>query len=626
MPQRLYTLFQVADLLGSTLGEVENWIGKGWLECRKMPEGSVRVSEEGLVRFLRSQGIDLSEVMSRIARSEVPGLASAARLDEPVSRPEDVPPPDDGPSVEEVDAARAAHPYGAQARPETWADPGAHPASPGPMALPSEPGPALLDAKQADEGVPPAPLPIGPGPAPDEGPDETAAAGAPPPAAASAPPDVASETPAGEPQARDDDLGEEVAQVRESAAAAEASSAAAEDESEPKEPAAAPADPAAQVIGAVLDDAVRRRASHIHLVSDRDGLSLRLRIDGVLHDKANFRRSLPPGLAPEVMEHVLSMAGLDAGESRRPMRGGFSRTVEDREIAFVVDTTPTVQGRRIVTHVRDPRWSLPVLSQLGLPEADRGRVESLLSAPAGLVMVAGPPRSGRMTTLRAMAMALRDMQRDVVTVERSADVDVPGLCQSVTDRAAGFSCAEAVEALARQHPDVLVVGDLVRPDAMSAAVAAARDGVLVLAAVCASAARATALPTELGADPYDVAATMLAVIEQRLVRRICAACKRVASVPTVLPAGLTQAELNFPVFEPAACDACAHTGYSGRTGLFAVLEMDENVAGAIRRGDSAEIARAAARVGPGALRDAIVQALRDGTTSVTEVRRVLGRP
>ena len=642
MSQRLYTLFQVADLLGSTLGEVESWISKGWLPCRQMPEGSVRVSEEGLVRFLESQGIDLGEVMSRIAQSEAIPSAPDPAADTPVEKDEHGPDESD----HRQPPAIVVHPHLPEVTPPAWADsPRPSPALPAPTApraIPPDPDPAqdpqpVAEDKPADEAdVPdaePEPQPVAEetaepptteavdvvtvDPAVGAGVKETASA------------EIAEHAPAPEAvasQAVEQDQGD--ASAKDSPADdIPSDTVPAEDgpaEEEPVE--VSPRDPVRQVIETVLDGALDRQASHIHLVSDREGLSLRLRIDGVLQDKSSFRRHLPAGLGPAVMAELLSAAGVDAAETRRPMRGVFSRTAGDRDVEFVLDTTPTIQGRRVVIHVHDPRRSLPGLTELGLSSADRSRLESLLSAQAGLVMVAGPPRSGRMTTLRALAMALREMERDVVTVERSAEVIVPGVCRSVADACAGFSCAEAIDALARQDPDVIVVEGLVRSDAVQAAVEAARDGVLVLAAVNASTARAAALATEMGADPYDVAEALLAVVEQRLVRRLCPECTRTSSLPRELPAGLGRAELCFPVFESAGCQACRRIGYKGRTGLFSVLEVDESIAPVIRRAGSADdIVRAARQAGAQTIADAIVRALREGVTSIAEVQRVFGR-
>ena len=620
MPQRLYTLFQVADLLGSTLGEVESWISKGRLLYRRMPEGSVRVSEENLVAFLQSQGIDLGEVMSRIARSEqelCEGPAASVRPDRP---------PGAGAGPRESAPAEAVHPYQAEGRSETWHTAGpdrrgeeaALPPPPvakadpvgAPSAVASAKPPSPPQGQLERESVPP-PEAIPPGPAAEA--DQAEAE----------PPDPDADIPAS--TAGPLEFVPPAGETGPAEAGNEAEPPEAENEAEPP-PAMPSADPVWQVVSAVLNDALDRRASHIHLVSDRDGLSLRLRIDGVLHEKAGFRRRLRAELAAGVVEAVLDKAGLDAGELRRPMRGSFLWPVRPRGVTFVVDTTPTIQGRRVVIHVRDPRQSLLRLGELGLAQSQRERVEELLTSPAGVILVAGPPRSGRRTTLRAMAMALRDAQRDVVMVDRAADVEVPGVCQSVADPAGGFSCAEAIDALARQRPDVLVVGELLRPEEVQAAVEAARGGVLVLAGVYGPAPRVAALPVEMGADPFDAAAVLLAVTEQRLVRRICTACRRPAPAAAELPCGLTEAELRFPLFDSPGCPRCSHTGHAGRLGLFSLLEVDEEVAGVIRRAGSAgDIARAARAGGDRTLRGAIAQALREGLTSPAEIRRVLGR-
>jgi len=622
MPQRLYTLFQVADLLGSTLGEVESWISKGWLPCRQMPEGSLRVSEENLVQFLRSQGIDLGEVMSRIARGEQQEARNppAPVRAEPAG---DGDGSEDAPSGPAADQTGAVHPYQAQGRSETWlvSDRPGRPG--GPASLPSTAPP-----DKTDQPWPGAPADTGSGAA-AAGPEPQAQE----PADASA--DAEAELPDSDadlPPRADAPVEAQPQPPEPQPAEAEAApEPEAESESHP-EPGAAPAasgspsNPARQIVDAVLADAVACRAGHVHLVCDRDGLSLRLRIDGVLHEKANFRRNLPSGMAPAVVESLLGMAGLDAAELRRPMRGSFRQRIDGQEIPIVVDTTPTIRGRRIVIHVRDPRRALPRLAELGLADSQRERVEGLLTRTSGMILLAGPPRCGRRTTLRAMAMAMRDARRDVVILDRTFKVEVPGVCQSVIDPAGGFGCAEAIDALARQHPDVLVVGDLHRPDAVQAAVEAAGEGVLVLAAVFGTAARAAALPVEMGADPYDTAAVLLAVIEQRLVRRICPTCRRTAPIPPDLPAGLTRAELAFPVFESPGCDACSHTGHTGRTGLFALLEVEENIAGAIRRaGDAADLGRAIRQAGRETLRAAAVRALREGVTSLVEIERVFGR-
>lgn len=512
MPERMYSTYQVADLLGATPSEVGEWIRKQWLPVKHYADGPARISETGLIQFLKQRGVDIEAVMAKVVVRE----AQSERDWEEVHEGQVVPASAVGPPLLE--------------------------------ALPAAgPSDAADTAKSAEA------------PKPADGPS--------------------------------------------------------------------PADAAARVAEAIMKDAAARHASHIHLEFGRNGLALRLRIDGVLHDKLNFSRRLPRALGPWVVERFVELAGADPAQRQRPQAGSFFHSVDGREIDFHISACPTLHGEKLLVRLLERRRALPDLAQLGLDAPDQRSIQRVLAEPAGLILVAGPPRSGTTTTLLAMLETLVSPERNVVAVEDSAALEVEGLVQSCP--AGDFTFAEAVQASAAQDADAIMVGGIVEPGVARAAVKAAAGGRLVLGAMRAHSAPASAgALLAMGVGPELLSSVLLAVIAQRLLRKLCDDCKCRADPPKKLleELALRPRELGSATYAARGCPRCSKTGYSGRTGVFSVLEMDQAISALLRGGaDVGTMERAALRHGMKPLRQAALEKVRAGVTSLEEVARILVR-
>ena len=575
MPERLYSTQQVASLLGSTPTTVTDWIQRGWLPSQRLPDGSQRVSESGLVRFLKDRGVNLAEVM---ARSILDDLAE---------------PTPEGPSP----AAEATPPPPATPR-RSEAGP------PLPRVAWVEPAPPARTAVAGDPPEPPAP--------------RTAAE--PPTPRAAAEPDA--------PEPRPDIPAAE----REPEAPVRPPSPdhrpAGGPEAPPLRP-AAPADgTAAQLAEAILDDAVRRRAGAIHLEPQPDGLALRIRIDGMLHQKPSFKERLPQGAEAGLVARLKARAGLDVSECSRPQAGRFRERFEGRDVEFRLATYPTICGEKVVLRILDHGAPLPTLDTLGFSADDLAAVGHALAERSGLVVVIGPPRTSRRTTLRAMIAALSSPERSIVAIEDSIDVEIPEVAHTQVDRGTPNAYAEAVRALAGQDADIVMVGEIRDRETARAAVDAAAAGCLVLAAM--PGRSETPDPTVLlaaGVEPMALATTLLAFIVQRSARRLCDHCKVTAAPNAGLlrALGYTGEVGALAVYKARGCPRCSSIGYAGRVGFFSVLRADERTSRLILAGaDERAWAEALARGVRQDLRGAALDKVRRGVTSLEEAARVLG--
>jgi general secretion pathway protein E len=389
-----------------------------------------------------------------------------------------------------------------------------------------------------------------------------------------------------------------------------------------------PADNAARIIDAILADAVKRRATAIHLEPQSDGLALRLRIGGRLYEKPNFRQRLPQGVAASLLAAFERRAGLDDGASGEPREGAFSMCLAGRNIEFGLSTCPTLHGKSLVVRISPMAAETARIEDLGLSPDDLAALRHALAEPGGLVLVTAPPRTAVARTLLALAAAVAAPGRSTALVGDALDGPLPGAIRVRRPAGVGPSLAALVRGLRGQDADVIVIDAILDRATAAAAVEAGAAGHLVLAAMPGRAlAPDPTLLTAAGADPLAVSQTLLAVIVQRTLRRICGHCKS--------PAPIDAALLKRGNFDPTAaspttwigrgCAPCRHTGYAGEVDAFAVLMVEPEVARRICAGaDGRSINEAARRAGARTLPDAIMERVQEGATSLEEAARVLG--
>ncbi|MEN0653535.1 MULTISPECIES: GspE/PulE family protein [Hyphobacterium] len=370
--------------------------------------------------------------------------------------------------------------------------------------------------------------------------------------------------------------------------------------------------PVVRLVNSILAEALKSRASDIHIEPFRDRLRLRFRIDGVLQE----RPSPPAALSRLVASRVKILAGLDIAERRRPQDGRARIAVAGRALDLRVATAPTAHGESITIRLLEDRDTTVSLESVGLSDTDRDLLLHHLEAPYGLVLVTGPTGSGKTTTLAGALSKLNAPGRKLISIEDPVEYQIEGVNQIAVNPAIGLTFAAVLRSVLRHDPDIIVVGELRDGETAEIAVNAALTGHLVLATVHTNtAAGAAPRLIDMGVDPALLRSTLRLAIAQRLVRMLCPECK----TPVEPPEGLSQA------FEATGCAACDNTGYRGRSGVFEFIEIDSAISEALRDGVSShEIEKKARKTGSPSILDDARDKIEAGLTSPSEVRRVLG--
>ncbi|MFO0761755.1 MAG: GspE/PulE family protein [Byssovorax sp.] len=377
---------------------------------------------------------------------------------------------------------------------------------------------------------------------------------------------------------------------------------------------------------AVLDHLVRRAASigasDIHLEPKRDAIRVRFRIDGVLVNQG----TLPLELAPPLTTRVKVLARMDMTERRLPQDGQFSLEVPGSGLIHLrASTFPAIHGETLVMRLLLGH-ALIALDKLGLDDADLDRVTRLATSPTGLIIVCGPTGSGKTSTLYSLLKVMNTAELSVVTLEDPIEVELPDITQGQANVRQGFTFAAGLRAILRQDPDVILVGEMRDAETAQIALQASLTGHLVLSTLHTSdAVETVARLVDLGVEPWIVANSLLAVIGQRLVRVLCDACMEKRPLPSeitdddgkvLLPAGV---ELG----HPKGCVRCHQTGYRGRSGIFEVLEVDDDMRELIKARAAKRAYRDQVRKADLVpLREAALRRARAGVTSLEEVLRV----
>jgi general secretion pathway protein E len=376
--------------------------------------------------------------------------------------------------------------------------------------------------------------------------------------------------------------------------------------------------PVIRLINALVAQAVQQGASDIHLEPTgdsgaADGMAVRLRRDGVMEEVLR----LPAEVAPMLVSRVKVMARLDIAEKRLPQDGRISLTLGNRGLDVRVSTLPARGGERVVMRILDQASVGLQLADLGLDPVTHASLTEALGAPNGILLVTGPTGAGKTTTLYAALKTLNDGRRNILTVEDPVEYAVPGVGQTQVDTRVGLTFAQGLRAILRQDPDVVMVGEIRDRETAEIAVQAALTGHLVLSTVHAnSAAGAITRLRDFGVETFLIAATLRAVVAQRLVRLVCPAC--VSEEP--LSASLA-AKLNLPagmaVAKANGCAQCRHSGYSKRKGLFELITADGPVRTLINDGaGEGELERAGLHR---SLKESAREAVREMRTTPTEV-------
>ena len=376
--------------------------------------------------------------------------------------------------------------------------------------------------------------------------------------------------------------------------------------------------PAIRLINGLIAEAARLKASDIHIEPFESALVVRMRADGELKEM----HRLPPGVAQVLVSRIKVMARLDIAERRLPQDGRMDLALGGKRLDVRVSTLPARGGERVVLRLLDKENAGIDLAALGMPEGAERSFRAGLAEANGLVLVTGPTGSGKTTTLYAGLKLLNDGSRNILTVEDPVEYAVDGLGQTQVNPKVGLSFAAGLRAILRQDPDVVMVGEIRDAETASIAVQAALTGHLVLSSLHTNdAASAITRLRDFGVEPFLLAATLRAVVAQRLVRRLCPTCRTAHASDAGTAAALGIAA-ETPVWHAPGCAACNHTGWQGRVGLYDIIRMTDALAARINEGATA--ADLAAAAGSPGLPAIAAQAVIDGLTSPAEALRVMG--
>ncbi len=378
--------------------------------------------------------------------------------------------------------------------------------------------------------------------------------------------------------------------------------------------------PLIQLVSAMLFEAVKRRASDVHVQPYADKLQIRLRIDGVLYDYLR----LPLQLLDETVSRIKIIAHMNIAEKRLPQDGRTTVSIGERRIDLRVSTLPTCHGERVVLRLLDKSARLCELSELGMGNRNLETFRRLIGQTHGLLLVTGPTGSGKSTTLYAAMQELDHTELNIVTLEDPIEYQLEGISQTQVSDKKGMTFATGLRTVLRQDPDVIMVGEIRDEETARMAIQSSQTGHLVLSTMHTNdAASAVTRLVNLGVEPYLVAGSLLGVMAQRLVRRVCPDCQVLRRLTDDERRSLYPAPSEGPeqVAQGRGCARCLQTGYYERIGIFELLEADANIADLISRGAPAREIKQAG-VGTRTLRREALHKLEALQVSAHEVLRV----
>ena len=352
--------------------------------------------------------------------------------------------------------------------------------------------------------------------------------------------------------------------------------------------------PVVKLLQSLFEDAVQVGASDIHIEPDEATLRIRQRIDGVLHEQEVKEVKI----APALVSRLKLMSGLDISEKRLPQDGRFNIKVQEKSIDVRLSTMPIQNGESVVMRLLDQTGGQLTLNQLGMPPKIYDRLTKLIHHPHGMVLVTGPTGSGKTTTLYSSLNELNTPQRKIITVEDPVEYRLPRVNQVQVHEKIGLTFSKVLRTALRQDPDVVLVGEMRDQETMEIGMRASLTGHFVLSTLHTNDAVSTATRlVDMGAEGYLVASSLLAVVAQRLVRRICESCiEEYQPDPheqSFMRALAGKQAPRIKLKHGAGCPQCNNTGYKGRIGVYELLELDGAMADALRRSDTAGFTRAA---------------------------------
>ena len=374
------------------------------------------------------------------------------------------------------------------------------------------------------------------------------------------------------------------------------------------------------ILDEIIRRAVRAKASDIHLEPKRDRLNVRFRVDGEMVEE----QSVPIDIALEVVSRVKVLARMDIAERRVPQDGQLTLLPDGQAVHLRASSFPSSLGEKIVLRLLSGTAPIP-FEKLGLDAVTQAIVRGLVDRPQGFLVTSGPTGAGKTSTLYSFLRLIDTRRTNVMTLEDPIEVELSAITQGQTNPKAGFTFATGLRAILRQDPDVILVGEIRDAETAGIALQASLTGHLVLSTLHTSDAVESAVRlVDLGVEPWIVANAMTAILAQRLVRLVCKNCEETVTLETsVMDGDDVIMEKGENVIRPKGCAACLKTGYKGRTGIFEVVVVDDDMRELIKGKASPREYRALLKKrGVPTLRRIGLQHVRDGRTTIDEVLRV----
>jgi len=380
---------------------------------------------------------------------------------------------------------------------------------------------------------------------------------------------------------------------------------------------------ATAIVDSILSQAVEQKATDVHLETE-ETISLRFRINGLLY---NFD-SPPKEFYQAIVTRIKVLANLDIAERRIPQSGAYKAMVKGAEVNLRISTYPTIFGEAVAIRILDKRNILLGFDQLGFQPETLARYQKILEEPYGIILVAGPTGGGKSTTLYSSLNKIKSARTHIITIEDPVEYHIPGLVQAQINPKAGMNFAMGLRSILRQDPDVVMVGEIRDAETASISFQVAQTGQLVFATLHTNTAPGAATRLiDMGVEPFLIASSVIGVLSQTLVRTLCDSCKKEEQSPHLLssPTGGEEGKEGEGSFfcRGEGCNQCNGTGYKGRTGLFELMILDEEIRGLIlEKAPTERIKAAARRAGMQTLREDGMKKSASGIVALSDVLRM----
>lgn len=378
--------------------------------------------------------------------------------------------------------------------------------------------------------------------------------------------------------------------------------------------------PIVRLVSSMIEQAVLEQASDIHVEPTEKNVRVRYRVDGRLMQKM----IIPKNAHAAIITRIKIIGNMDIAERRLPQDGRLEQQIRGRNVDLRISTLPTVHGEKAVMRILDRTSFLLPKQELGFTMENMAKFEDLLKNPHGIILVTGPTGSGKSTTLYTMLHELNEISENIITVENPVEFMMEGLNQVQVNARAGLNFASALRSILRQDPDIIMIGEIRDQETVQIAIRAAITGHLVLSTIHTNDAVGTvARLMDMGVEPYMLSASLVGVISQRLLRKLCPRCAQSVTPDPREMASLGKAYADIKsIKQPAGCSYCNNTGYKGRIAVHEFLMIDKDFRAMVNRGASVdELREVAVAQGMKTLGQECVRLLRDGITSLPEVIR-----